>query len=315
MTSFPTEPTECILCGSTDCTVEAEGEDYVYRGSNQTVTAVRCTGCGHIYLNPRPTVDGIGVLYPETYASFSGRYTDQNGFLSRVKERVMINRFRVLLDEVPKGGAYLDLGCGDGQLLEAVKRARPDIEVHGLDWKFVPALRAKLESSGIILHESTLDDAALPERQFDLVTMNQLIEHVWNPRSCLVTVARSLSSSGKLIIATPNTDGYDRKFFRRKTWGGYYFPRHLNLFNKTSLAALAEQSGLTVIKSANLLAPVVWCYSLKAIAVLRFPRWRRLHKFCDIQNVPMLAFFAGLDAIASAAGAETSNQILITRLK
>jgi SAM-dependent methyltransferase len=227
----------------------------------------------------------------------------------------MLNRFRAFLAEVPDGGSYLDLGCGDGQLLEAVKRVRPNIQVHGLDWKFVPSLRERLESSGIILHESTLERAALPTRHFDLITMNQLIEHVWDPRSCLSTIERSLSGSGKLLIATPNADGYDRRFFRRTSWGGYYFPRHLNLFNKSSLATLVAQSGMSVVKCENLLAPVVWCYSLKASALLRFPKSEWLHRFFDLQNVSLLAFFAGLDAIAIAAGAETSNQMLIARSK
>ena len=98
--------------------------------------------------------------------------------------------------------------------MRAARRKFPEIEVHGLDWKFEPEVRRQLEALNIVTHESLLEDANLPASYFDLITMNQLIEHLWDPRECLSMVRRILSHRGRLILATPNIHGYDRRLFR-----------------------------------------------------------------------------------------------------
>lgn len=313
MNTFDTEQTQCVICGTTEGQVEASGVDYIYEGSSQICVAWRCTNCGHIYLNPRPTVNSIPILYPENYASFSGKFTEESKVISRLKEYIMMRRIRKFLKDLPAGARFLDIGCGDGQLLEAVKRQFPSIEVQGLDWRFEPEARRRLEAQGIILHESRLETADLPTSHFDLVTMNQLIEHLWQPRECLEMVRRILSPLGWLVLATPDVEGYDRQFFISGLWGGYYFPRHLNLFSRRLLLRLLTDCGLETIESCNLVAPVVWCYSLKAFTKIRFPSARWLHRICDVHNVPLMAIFTLLDMVAILFRVSTSNQTLVAR--
>jgi ubiquinone/menaquinone biosynthesis C-methylase UbiE len=310
---FETEPASCVICGETAGRPEATGRDYVYRGSTQTCTAWRCAGCGHVYLNPRPAPTAISVLYPPHYASFSGKYTEGNRLLSRMKERVMLGRIEKLLRRIPPGGRVLDIGCGDGQLLEAISRRFPHLEVHGLDWRFDETVRARLERQGIALHESRLETADLPPGHFDLVTMNQLIEHLWEPREGLALVRRILKPQGRLALATPDVDGYDRRLFAAGLWGGYYFPRHLNLFSRASLRRLLSECGFDVEESRSLVAPVVWCYSLKAAAQTRFPSRRWLGDACDVHNIPMMAAFTALDMAAVVLRVPTSNQSVVAR--
>lgn len=315
MMDFPTESTHCVVCGCAEGKVEARGRDYIYHGSEQLLGAMRCAGCGHVYLNPRPAPSALAVLYPSNYASFDGKFIRRRSPLSWLKERVMLARIDPLLERLPPGGGFLDVGCGDGQLLEAVRRRHPDVKVHGLDWKFSPDRRKTLEGLGIVLHESRLEQATLPAGQFHLVTLNQIIEHLWEPRACLATLHRALAPEGRLAIATPNVDGYDRHLFRDGTWGGYYFPRHLNVFSEHSIRRLLEDCGFVVEQARSLVAPVVWCYSLKAATQLRFPAAAWLQRLCDVGNVPLLALFAGIDLIAMSFGAKTSNQSVVARPK
>lgn len=313
LNNFDTERTCCVVCGSSEGKAEASGIDYIYEGSSQICTAWRCTGCGHIYLNPRPTTDAIGVLYPPNYASFSGKFTNGNTALSRLKEHIQMRRINKLLSRLPKGARYLDIGCGDGQLLEAVKRSFPEMEVHGLDWKFEPEVRRRLAALNIVLHESLLEDANLPASYFDLVTMNQLIEHLWDPRKCLSMVHRILSPQGRLILATPNIQGYDRRLFRTGLWGGYYFPRHLNLFDRPLLVRLLSECGLETIHSRSLVAPVIWCYSLKALMKSRFPSVHWAHRLFDVHNLPLMAVFTVMDLLAIFLEIPTSNQEIVAQ--
>lgn len=313
MNTFDTEQTHCVICRATEGQAEASGVDYIYEGSSQISVAWRCAGCGHIYLNPRPTPNSISVLYPSNYASFSGKFTEGSWLTSRLKEYVMMRRLRKYLDDLPSGARFIDIGCGDGQLLEAVKRRSPSLEVHGLDWRFEPKVRSRLEGQGIVLHESRLETANLPASHFDLVTMNQLIEHLWQPRECLTMVSKTLTPVGRLLLATPDVDGYDRQYFNSGLWGGYYFPRHLNLFSRSLLSKLLFECGLETVESQVLVAPVVWCYSFKALAKTRFPSAKWLHQVCDVHNVALMGALTLLDLLAIVSGVRTSNQALVAR--
>lgn len=313
MNTFSTEYTSCVVCGSSEGRVEAYGADYIYESSPQISTAWRCGGCGHVYLNPRPTMEAVSVIYPQNYASFSGKFTQTSSRLSQIKEYVQLRRIKCLLEKLPENAKYLDIGCGDGQLLEAIKRNFPLVEVHGLDWKFSQEVCDRLNAHNIIVHESLLEQADFPDSYFDLVTMNQLIEHLWDPRKCLVMVCSILSPLGRLTLATPNVQGYDRRFFPTGGWGGYYFPRHLNLFDRPLLVRLLAECGLETIKSRYLVAPVIWCYSFMALTKCRFPSFHWLHRCLDVHNLPLMAVFTAIDMLAIILGIPTSNQEVVVQ--
>lgn len=312
LNNFDTEKTLCAVCGSHDGYVEATGIDYIYDGSSQVCIAWCCGNCGHIYLNPRPMITSISVLYPKNYASFNGKFINSS-VISRLKEYIQMRRIKKNLRELPKGARFLDIGCGDGQLLEAIKRCYPTLEVHGLDWKIEADVRRRLEALEIVVHESLLECAELPASFFDLVTMNQLIEHLWEPRECLSKVHHILSPRGCLILATPDIKGYDRQFFKKGLWGGYYFPRHLNLFSRPSLVRLLSDCGFEAVGSRSLVAPVIWCYSLKALAKIHFPSSKWLHRFFDVHNTLLMSIFTAIDWFAILFKISTSNQEVIAR--
>ena len=49
------EVAECCLCDAADDEPLAVGEDFEYHTSRDTYLAVRCRGCGLVYLKLRPT--------------------------------------------------------------------------------------------------------------------------------------------------------------------------------------------------------------------------------------------------------------------
>src|SRR5207244_5463137 len=105
--------------------------------------------------------------------------------------------------------------------------------------------------------------AELPAASFDLVIMNQLIEHVRDPIAVLHRVARALRPGGHLFVETPNLDSLDARLFRRRYWGGYHLPRHFHLFDSKSLPRLVRQAGLTPIGLKPLVCPQFWIISLQ----------------------------------------------------
>jgi 2-polyprenyl-3-methyl-5-hydroxy-6-metoxy-1,4-benzoquinol methylase len=311
--ALETQPTVCSNCGSNAFHEIARGRDYIYHGSDLYLSHVACETCGHIYLNPQPTARSLPVMYPENYGTFSSKFRGGANLLALIKNRVNVKRFRAVAGVLAEGMRILDIGCGNGELLRALAAARPGLELYGLDWHFPPATRRDLEAVGIHLIEGTLEDAPLPENFFDRVLMYQLIEHLWEPEAGLSKLATTLKPGGIIAIETPDTDGYDRYFFSRGTWGGYYVPRHLNLYNFERLARLLTRSGLEIVRQKSLPAPIIWCYSLQAVLQERFGPKTGIARLFDLQNIAALAGFALLDMAAIGVGLKTSNQQTVAR--
>ena len=306
------EPTTCSVCGSSEGVAEARGRDYLHATTDQEYVFCRCSGCGHLYLNPRPTIDEIGRVYPAEYGTFTKRFGRSGSLFARIKDRVLLGRFDALAARLPEEFRLLDIGCGDGRFLLALRRQFPRAALTGLDWSFGPGVVDELRAAGIATCTGAIETAALSEASYDVITMNQLIEHVWDVRLVLDRCRRALTIGGLLAIETPNPDGWDRRFFAAGGWGGYYWPRHLNLFKRDHLAQVIEEAGMKVVLAQSLLAPPCWIYSCQFSARRAGVGTWFTRVFADT-NPALLAAFAALDRVALLMGAETSNQKIVAQ--
>src|SRR5262249_20128325 len=162
----------------------------------------------------------------------------------------------------------------DGQFLMSLRRNYPNAVLAGLDWSFGPGVAEQLAALNIAALVGTIETAELPEQHYDLIVMNQLIEHVWDVKLVIERCRRALKVGGLLAVETRNPDGWDRRLFRSGAWGGYYWPRHLNLFSRKHLVRLIEGGGFDVVQTTSLLAPPCWISSCHATAErLGFGRW------------------------------------------
>lgn len=116
----------------------------------------------------------------------------------------------VLEAYVPRGGAWLDLGCGHRLLPEWHAGRERDLVhraalVTGIDFD-LPSLR----SHPTIAYRSRADVSALPfaPRTFDLVTANMVVEHLQEPGRQFCEVHRVLRPGGVFLFHTPNVHGY-----------------------------------------------------------------------------------------------------------
>lgn len=302
------EKTSCTLCNSDSGSIIARSRDYEYETTEKEICFVRCSECGHVYMTPRPTQGSAHLIYPGNYYTLG----DQGSKLSdriihRLKTIVLKYRVRDLVASLPSNAAVLEAGAGDAALSIAISEHRPDLEVTALDLQFSDNTKARLHQLNISAIESPLETADL-DRKYDLIIMNQLIEHLWQPTSALKRLHRHTRPGGLISISTPSTEGYDRKWFSDGTWGGYYAPRHLNLFSPDTLNQLLNGCGFRVISSKPLTAPLVWVrncsYSLKSGN-------HKLASFFYDENLLAVGLFFIIDRLAIALGKPTSNQQVI----
>jgi len=95
----------------------------------------------------------------------------------------------------------LDIGCGLGTLLTLIDTPRHN--KFGVESNKYAVAECVNKGFNVCLHT---DISALPfeDAKFDVVIMNEVIEHLHDPQSALCGIRRVLKTSGKLIITTPN---------------------------------------------------------------------------------------------------------------
>ena len=309
--------TPCVVCGQARASAFAQGKDYEYRTSERTFTFVRCENCGHVYLNPRPADHCIALAYPVNYYTLAGRHTARGSLvIARLKSWVVNRRLRFFRELLKGDARILEVGCGDGSLLADLKKRNPRLTVEGLDITLSGETAERCAALDIPVMETAVENAELGHGRFDLIIMNQVIEHVPDPVAVMKKLAEALKPGGCVSIETPNLDGYDRRLFRKSFWGGYYFPRHLHLFHRESLKGLVEKSGLTVVQQSHLLAPIIWIFSVHAFVSQKSKgKGKREGQsfFFSARNPFCLSLFTLVDLLARLAGFPTSNQKIIAR--
>ncbi|MCS7220911.1 MAG: class I SAM-dependent methyltransferase [Anaerolineae bacterium] len=204
---------------------------------------VRCASCGLLYLSPRPVPAHIHVYYPKSYESFIKRRTGHLSPWQRYSLRYGLwKRCRWVL-RYKRSGKLLDLGCGTGQFLAEMGRY-PGWKLAGVEPNTEAADFAR-QALGLDVHLGDLFSAEFPDRCFDVVTMWDVLEHLYDPVAVLKEIGRVLKPDGVLILRTPSLDSWDARVFGRY-WAGLDSPRHLAIYSRRTVKKLLAHAGFVV---------------------------------------------------------------------
>jgi hypothetical protein len=104
-----------------------------------------------------------------------------------------------------------------------------------------------------------------------------------------------------VVIVTDNADSPDFSIFQGRHWGGYHFPRHWNLFTRSTLRLLADRAGFGVQRMGTSFSPVNWVYSLRNFLV-DWGASRRLYERFSLKSALALGAGTFLDVLLNMAG-------------
>lgn len=154
----------------------------------------------------------------------------------------------------------LDIGCSEGRFGAAVKSAIPGCETWGVEPQAGPARAAARRNDRIIRGEIG-PDTDLPDAHFDVVTMNDVLEHIPYSEPVLEVVKRVLKPGGRLVLSLPNVRYYlnVRDFLIRKDWRyqdfGILDRTHFRFFTEKSIARLLTENGFEVLSVEGINTP------------------------------------------------------------
>lgn len=268
------EAAACVLCRSERHHIVRVAADRLF-GLPGRFRLVRCSECGHFYLNPRPTRETIGRFYPDDYGPHRNHQSateqleggtahpsrSRPWYLSSPMRRFPgLRPFYCWLSEThseiipslagdrPRG---LELGCGSGRFLERLVAAGWDAV--GIEPAEAPARRCR--ERGLNVHIGDLTSAKLDDASFDAVFAWMVIEHLHDPLAAILRVRRLLKPQGRLLLSVPNYDCWESLVFGEHSYS-LQLPIHLHQFTPNSLQRLLHQGGFRVeqiIHQPNLL--------------------------------------------------------------
>lgn len=86
------------------------------------------------------------------------------------------------------------------------------------------------------------------EKNFDIITLWHVLEHVENLEEYISLLKEKLSPNGKLIIAVPNYKSYDANHYK-EFWAAFDVPRHLWHFSQKSIEKLFSSVSMKIEKT------------------------------------------------------------------
>ncbi len=166
-------------------------------------------------------------------------------------EEVNSSHALAILD-VPPGSLVLDIGSADGAV--ARRLVERDCRVVGIEVDPDAARAAERYCERVVIGDIEQLDlaAAVDGREFDVVLLLDLLEHLRDPLPVLRAAAERLGPGGRAILSVPNVAHAALRLQLlagsfEYTETGLLDRTHLHLFDRAALERLVAQAGLTVV--------------------------------------------------------------------
>jgi 2-polyprenyl-3-methyl-5-hydroxy-6-metoxy-1,4-benzoquinol methylase len=220
---------------------------------------VRCRDCSLIYLNPRVHHDIILESYahatqPATDPTFV-RQNEYRVITFRRNLRKLIKTYGIVPNSATK---VLDIGCASG----AFPKAAQDLgfSVIGVEPNHGLADRGR-KFYGLDIRTGYLEAQGFGEKQFDLITIWDVIEHLTNPQQIVKLIHNFLKDDGILVVNFPNHDSFARKILGWK-WP-MYVNVHLLYFTPATMTHMLNAGGFEVLSIKPFCQTLELGYTLK----------------------------------------------------
>lgn len=226
----------CVACGSAEAEPQFIKTGFAY---------AQCRQCGTLYQTPRPPIEAFEAFYRN---SASSRYWAEV-FFPAVAEARREKIFRPRVERLRQWCVersvpvrrLMDVGAGYGIFLDEWRRCDPAVETMAVE----PSahLAAECRAKGLQVVEEVAENVTGMDGCADLVTCFEVLEHVHDPLSFLLSLKRLVRPGGILFVSTLSIDGFDLQvLWDRSTQISP--PHHINFLSIEGFKKLFARAGL-----------------------------------------------------------------------
>lgn len=177
-------------------------------------------------------------------------------------------RRALLLGAVTPGERVLDLGCGAGRFVAALRDA--GAEPVGVELAEAALERARRNVPGADLRR-VAPDGSLPlgHGEVDVVWCSEVLEHVPDTIALLTEVRRVLKPGGRLLVTVPDHGRLKRTLIALAHYDAHYDPlgQHVRFYTRRSLTRALHATGFEDVRIGPLGGPPLLRRALVARAV------------------------------------------------
>lgn len=237
----------CPVCEHTVTTLVHNNTMASIDGIDMSYVLSQCSKCGFHFADELPT----HTEYLRYYNELS-KYDSQLS-ITMVDRQRADTAVKMLLRKIPKDARIVDIGCGFGVLLAALRDAGYT-DLGGVDPAPQSARQASEQFGLQGLYQGTLADAGevVNLAEADLVCLMCVLEHLPGLRQDIKKLTRMLRPGSLIFVEVPAVDLFDGT-------GGEPFGElsleHIQYFSLKSLQNLLSSLGLKVLDSELLQIP------------------------------------------------------------
>ena len=294
----------CMICESSEFELMHKAvRDFEYN-TYKPVNYLICKGCKLILQNPLPGKNILSDFYPDEYRNYLPAGEDLFSSLKKLQ-------FQNLADKVSKhfnkDSKILEVGFGNGQLLLTLKQSGYGY-LYGSD--FTDRMFSSLREKGIKLSCTDIEESFPFNDLFDVIILNNVIEHFLQPMQVLKKCKNNLTRSGKIILITPNSSAVEFKIFK-KYWAGYHAPRHTFLFNSENIKLVSKKLGFSNIIIEETTDPGQWAISVQNVLQDFTLTKTKLKNGMAWYTLPLSMVFSPVAMLQNLTGRSTSMMCVL----
>lgn len=183
----------------------------------------------------------------------------------------------IIIAQIPRGSRVLDLGCGDGRLLESL-RTKVAADVQGVELDLGTMIEAM--GRGVPVIQADLDEglAGIPDGTFDVAVLSQTLQQVRQPQKLLQEMLRVAT---RALVVVPNF-GHWKVRLQIVRYGRapvtsalpyeWYDTPNIHFMSMTDVQDLVRMSGARIVKEIPILkgraVEGAWAPNLRADSAL-----------------------------------------------
>lgn len=250
----------CAICGCFEGKRLLKMDCDCFDGSPlyREIRIIACESCGHVYNElTAKEQQGLADYYATEYLLTNVSAPAGSGDRPGSRSRFSVQRYGRLLTLVKKyvacSSSILDVGCAMGGFLEYMN-GKGFSRLYGID-PVKEFIGYAPQGKGFDVRVGCAESIPYEDSQFDMVIMDQVLEHVIDPRSALCEARRVLKVGGYLCISVPDASRYEESDSFDYYW--FLLKEHIHHFDLEHLRYLGKSMGLELIEYHRSLTPMM----------------------------------------------------------